>query len=110
MTEFKDLIARTHKTGFKVLIDIVPNHVARNYEGKSTPEGHEPFGATDDKTDEYKRDNNFYYIPNETFKVPEWHNGYLPLGGEASSFGGWKIRRKTLQNGQAMGLVWHNPI
>jgi glycosidase len=31
---------------------------------------------------EYKRDNNFYYIPNEDFKVPEWHNGYVPLGGD----------------------------
>lgn len=82
LEEFKDLITRTHHAGLNVLIDIVPNHVARNYEGKSTPEGLEPFGASDDRTVEYKRDNNFYYIPNETFKVPEWRKGYLPLGGE----------------------------
>jgi len=81
LTEFKSLIDRTHKAGLKLLIDIVPNHVARNYEGKSTPEGLKPFGADDDSTVEYLRDNNFYYIPNETFKVPEWQNGYLPLGG-----------------------------
>ena len=82
LEEFKNLIDRTHEVGLKLLIDIVPNHVARNYEGMSTPEGSEPFGATDDKTVDYKRDNNFYYIPNEDFKVPEWQNGYLPLGGE----------------------------
>ena len=81
--EFKDLINRTHRAGLKVLIDIVPNHVARNYEGRSTPEGLEPFGVSDDTLVEYKRDNNFYYLPNEAFKVPEWRNGYLPLGGEA---------------------------
>ncbi|MBD1260473.1 alpha-amylase [Maribacter polysiphoniae] len=83
LEEFKALIDRSHKAGLKVLIDIVPNHVARNYEGKSTPDGLEPFGASDDTSVEYKRDNNFYYIPNEAFKVPEWQNGYLPLGGEA---------------------------
>ncbi len=81
LVEFKDLIDRTHDAGLKLLIDIVPNHVARNYEGGSTPEGLEPFGVTDDTTVEYKRDNNFYYIPNEAFRVPEWQNGYMPLGG-----------------------------
>lgn len=83
LEEFKALIGRTHAAGLKLLIDIVPNHVARNYEGKTTPEGLEPFGASDDTTVEYKRDNNFYYVPNEAFKVPEWQNGYQPLGGES---------------------------
>ena len=82
LEEFKELISRTHKAGLNVLIDIVPNHVARNYEGRSTPEGKEPFGFSDDNTVEYNRDNNFYYIPNTEFKVPNWENGYLPLGGE----------------------------
>ncbi len=83
LMEFKALIDRSHKAGLKVLIDIVPNHVARNYEGRSTPDGLEPFGASDDTTVEYKRDNNFYYIPTEAVRVPEWQNGYLPLGGGA---------------------------
>ena len=82
LEEFKALLDRSHKVGLKVLIDIVPNHVARNYEGKSTPEGHEAFGASDDTSVVYKRDNNFYYIPGEDFQVPESHNGYRPLGGE----------------------------
>ena len=47
-----------------MIIDIVPNHVARKYEGKNNPKGVRDFGADDDVTVEYKRDNNFYYIPN----------------------------------------------
>ncbi|QBA65058.1 alpha-amylase family protein [Muriicola soli] len=81
LEEFKELVERTHQAGMKVIIDIVPNHVARHYEGASTPEGKEAFGATDDTTVEYKRDNNFYYIPGTAFQVPEWKNGYRPLGG-----------------------------
>ena len=82
LQEFKNLVTRTHATGMKVIIDIVPNHVARGYEGKTNPTGVTDFGAEDDTTLEYHRDNNFYYIPGEEFKVPEWKDGYLPLGGE----------------------------
>ncbi|WP_165748238.1 alpha-amylase family protein [Cellulophaga sp. Z1A5H] len=82
LKEFQDLIKRSHKVGLKVIIDIVPNHVARNYEGKTTPKGKEPFGASDDTSVEYHRDNNFYYIPHAAFQVPQWQDGYLPLGGE----------------------------
>ncbi len=82
LEEFRQLILRTHKAGMKVIIDIVPNHVARHYEGASTPEGKEPFGASDDISVEYARDNNFYYIPGTPFRVPEWRDGYKPLGGD----------------------------
>ncbi|MCE4566767.1 alpha-amylase family protein [Maribellus sp. CM-23] len=80
--EFEALIDRTHQHGMKVVIDIVPNHVARNYQSISRPEGVSDFGDKDDTSVEYARDNNFYYIPGEVFKVPESKNGYLPLGGE----------------------------
>ncbi len=82
MEEFEALIDRTHQHGMKVIIDIVPNHVARNYQSISRPEGVADFGEKDDTSVEYARDNNFYYIPGEAFKVPESKNGYLPLGGE----------------------------
>ena len=71
LQEFEALIARTHKVGLKVIIDIVPNHIARKYEGKNNPVGIRDFGADDDTTVEYKRDNNFYYIPNTHFEVPD---------------------------------------
>lgn len=82
LEEFKALIARTHKAGMKVLIDIVPNHVARNYQGLTNPEGVVDFGKNDDTSVAYHINNNFYYNPGEAFVVPEWQNGYLPLGGE----------------------------
>ena len=82
LNEFEDLIERTHKNGMKVIIDIVPNHVARKYEGKSNPKGVNDFGSTDDRSVEYDKNNNFYYIVGENFKVPDWADGYQPLGGE----------------------------
>ncbi|WP_291119217.1 alpha-amylase family protein [Flavobacterium sp. UBA6135] len=81
LEEFEALIERTHKNGLKVVIDIVPNHIARKYEGKTNPKGVKDFGSDDDKSVEYKRNNNFYYIPNSKFEVPTDAN-YKPLGGE----------------------------
>ncbi|MCU4162860.1 alpha-amylase family glycosyl hydrolase [Carboxylicivirga caseinilyticus] len=85
LLEFKALVDRTHQHGLKVIIDIVPNHVARHYQGMNNPEGVKDFGADDDITVEYSKDNNFYYIPGQPFEVPEPLNGYLPLGGEQNS-------------------------
>ncbi len=77
MAEFEALIERTHANGMKVMIDIVPNHVARRYESLSKPESN--FGLTDDTTVEWSRDNHFYYVVGQDFAVPD---GYLPLNGE----------------------------
>ena len=83
LEEFEALLARTHKNGLKVLIDIVPNHIARKYEGKSNPKGVRDFGADDNKNVEYDRNNNFYYIPGQPFQVPT-SDSYQPLNGEKS--------------------------
>ena len=83
LQEFEDLIARTHAQDLKVIIDIVPNHVARTYKSLSAPDGVSDFGANDNKSVEYARDNNFYYVVGESFKVPVSTNAYLPLGGES---------------------------
>ncbi|MGS2720010.1 alpha-amylase family protein [Paraglaciecola aestuariivivens] len=83
LAEFEALIARTHKNGMRVIIDIVPNHVARNYQSLAKPAGVSDFGEFDDTSVEYARDNNFYYVVGQDFKVPEFLDGYLPLGGEA---------------------------
>jgi glycosidase len=82
LEEFKALVERSHRNGLKVIIDIVPNHVARNYQSLSKPNGVTDFGQNDDKSVEYKRNNNFYYIPGESFKVPDFSSGEFPLGGE----------------------------
>lgn len=80
--EFEALIARTHAQGMKVIIDIVPNHVARSYQSLGKPEGVTDFGAADDTSLEYARNNNFYYVVGEDFKVPQAQHSYQPLGGE----------------------------
>lgn len=82
LDEFKALIKRTHQHNLKVIIDIVPNHVARQYKSLNAPKGVRDFGADDDNTVEYNRDNDFYYIPGQAFKVPNAENNYKPLGGE----------------------------
>ncbi len=82
LEEFKALIERSHETGLKVIIDIVPNHIARNYQGLTNPKGVKDFGATDDKSVVYHVNNNFYYNPKEAFKVPIWEHDYSPLGKE----------------------------
>ncbi|MCU0384413.1 MAG: alpha-amylase family protein [Flavihumibacter sp.] len=80
LDEFKALINRTHKNGLKLIIDIVPNHVARHYVSLSKPDSVRDFGADDDISKEYHRENNFYYLPNDSFRVPV-AVGYKPLGG-----------------------------
>jgi glycosidase len=82
LQEFEALIVRSHKNGLKVLIDIVPNHVARNYESVSNPAGTKDFGADDNKLVEYDVNNNFYYVLKKAFEVPDFLNDYAPLGGE----------------------------
>jgi oligosaccharide 4-alpha-D-glucosyltransferase len=77
LEEFDALIERTHANGMQVIIDIVPNHVARDY--ASTRPGVTNFGANDDTRVTWARDNNFYYVPGMDFAVPE---GYVPLNGE----------------------------
>ena len=82
LQEFEALIERTHKNGLKVIIDIVPNHVARNYRGLTNPKGVKDFGANDHKSVVYDVNNNFYYNPNEPFQVPDFLDDFQPLGGE----------------------------
>jgi glycosidase len=82
LEEFRALVNRTHAAGLKVIIDIVPNHVARNYKSNSKPVGVKDFGETDNKTVVYDVNNNFYYNPEENFQVPNWERNYKPLGGK----------------------------
>lgn len=76
--EFIQLIGRTHKAGMKVLVDFVPNHVARAYQSDAKPDNTEDFGQKDDKTVAFTPNNNFYYITGEAFKVPEGYNSLGP--------------------------------
>lgn len=68
MGEFEALIARTHKAGMKVIIDFVPNHVAREYCSDARPEGVQNLGEGDAEDKSFARNNNFYYLPRQKFK------------------------------------------
>lgn len=63
MAEFEALVKRTHANGLKVIMDFVPNHVARQYHSYAKPEGIKDLGEGDDNTVGFDADNNFYYIP-----------------------------------------------
>jgi len=65
MKEFENLVKRSHKSGLKVIIDFVPNHVARQYHSDAKPEGVIDLGENDDNTVAFSPQNNFYYIPGE---------------------------------------------
>jgi len=78
LQEFVALVERIHRQGMKVIIDIIPNHVARQYHSTSKREGIKDFGEEDDTTVGYRRDNNFYYNVGESFQLPEFSLGYTP--------------------------------
>ncbi|MCH3882001.1 MULTISPECIES: alpha-amylase family protein [Tenacibaculum] len=91
LEEFESLIERSHNNGLKVIIDIVPNHVARNYQSLSNPKGTKDFGADDNTTVVYDVNNNFYYSPENAFEVPDFLNDYKPLGGEKNALSDQKF-------------------
>ena len=71
MTEFESLVQRTHEAGLKVIIDIVANHIFRQYHSDVKPEGVEDFGQNDDTTKAFDPQNNFYYLPQTSFELPD---------------------------------------
>lgn len=78
MKEFEALVKRTHTSDLKVIIDFVPNHVARHYESDAKPLNVHDFGERDDKTSAFSPHNNFYYIPGQAFQVPHDYNSLGP--------------------------------
>lgn len=69
MSEFEALVKRTHKAGMKVIIDFVPNHVARQYRSVCKPEGVRDLGEDDDRNMHFSTENNFYYCWGQPFEA-----------------------------------------
>ena len=76
MQEFEDLVKRTHEAGMEVLIDFVPNHVAREYKSACKPKGVSDLGEGDNPNWAFSPLNNFYYIPGEKFSMAKDLEGY----------------------------------
>lgn len=66
--EFLSLLKRTHDAGMKVIIDFVPNHVAREYCSLHHPSEGTNLGENDDPSKHFDPQNNFYYCPGEAFE------------------------------------------
>ena len=60
LEEFKSLLGRCRALGLKVIIDFVPNHVARSYDSDVKPDS--SFGKGDNHDAFFDRDNHFYYL------------------------------------------------
>ena len=86
--EFEALVERTHKAGMKVIIDFVPNHVAREYYSDAKPVGIEDLGQGDNHDMFFSPTNNFYYIPRQQFAphvdMGEGENAYVEFPAKAS--------------------------
>ena len=67
MAEFEQLVERTHKAGLKVIIDFVPNHVARQYHSICKPAEVKDLGEEDNPQNGFDPQNNFYYCPGQRF-------------------------------------------
>lgn len=69
MAEFHDLIERTHRAGMGVIMDFVPNHVAREYRSDVKPSGTKDLGEGDDPLVAFYPNNNFYYLPGKCLEL-----------------------------------------
>jgi glycosidase len=84
MAEFEALVSRTHQVGMKVIIDFVPNHVAREYYSDAKPEGVTDLGETDHAEWAFSPLNNFYYLPGQPF-LPQFDvQGYTEFPAKAT--------------------------
>lgn len=84
MTEFENLVDRTHKAEMKVIIDFVPNHVARQYHSDAKPAGVSDLGENDHSDWAFSPLNNFYYLPNKPFKPTFDVQGYVEFPAKAT--------------------------
>ena len=70
MAEFESAVGRLHDAGLKVIIDFVPNHLAREYKSRCKPHSEPDFGENDNAGVAFSPDNNFYYCPGERLQLP----------------------------------------
>ena len=81
MKEFEALVKRTHKAGLKMIIDFVPNHVARQYHSDAKPAKVKDLGEGDDPTLAFSPNNNFYYISGQPFRTSQLHEANANVNG-----------------------------
>lgn len=81
MKEWTELIDRTHEVGMKVIMDFVPNHVAREYHSIMKPQGVRDLGEDDNTNMHFSPRNNFYYCPGEHLDLSN-----IPIDPDSDSY------------------------
>jgi len=77
MQEFENLVDRVHSNHLKVIVDFVPNHVARSYKSDiSRTLNFVDLGEGDDMRKHFSIENNFYYLQNQHLQLPD--TSHLP--------------------------------
>ncbi len=84
MEEFEALVQRTHRAGMSVIIDFVPNHVAREYHSDMKPRGVADLGENDHPEWAFSPLNNFYYLPHQKFSPHFDLQGYEEMPAKAT--------------------------
>ena len=79
MQEFAAMLDRVHQSDLKLVLDFVPNHLARAYHSDMKPAGVVDFGQNDNKDLSFSPNNNFYYLPGTQFTVPTGVNPPVPV-------------------------------
>jgi glycosidase len=79
MQEFAALLDRVHQADLKLVLDFVPNHLARAYHSDQKPVGVVDFGQNDNKDLSFSASNNFYYLPGTQFTIPTGVNPPVPV-------------------------------
>jgi glycosidase len=79
MQEFAAMLDRVHQADLKLVLDFVPNHLARAYHSDQKPAGVVDFGQNDNKDLSFSPSNNFYYLPGTQFTIPTGVNPPVPV-------------------------------
>ena len=79
LQEFSAMLDRVHKADLKLVLDFVPNHLARAYHSDMKPSGVVDFGQNDNKDLSFSPNNNFYYLPGTQFTIPTGVNPPVPV-------------------------------
>jgi glycosidase len=79
MQEFAAMLDRIHAADLKLVLDFVPNHLARVYHSDMKPAEVFDFGQNDNKDLSFSPNNNFYYLSGTQFTVPTGVNPPVPV-------------------------------
>ena len=98
MAEWESLIERTHSVGLKVIMDFVPNHVAREYYSIARPEGVRDLGESDNQDWHFSTQNNFYYCWGQPLDLTEFRPEQTYSESPAKATGNDRFNNRPTRN------------